>query len=700
MSGVIIDVETNTDRAKRDLGDLNRSIKNMVLSAGRTKNVLAVDGSKVKAVTQDVQASTAAMKSMGNVTNATMHSIANSTRSLTRDVGFLRTGVVALGASFAALQGMKAFGQMSDDLTNAQNRIKLVVKDTDQLLRKQREIFKLSQQSRTTNSSTANLYVDMTRSLKKRNDDDARIMRAVETIQKAGTMSGSSMETLTASLEQLSQGLSSGRISGDELRSVLEGLKYLGTGVADALGKTTGELRETGLAVEDFMAAVEKMADKTDSDFKRTTVTLASGSAVMRQAISYTIGDLNQYLGVAVKFAQGLVKNAQKIAGTSDQLIQMLTGVRASARNYMNDMLAKKPFEINLKTFLNVSLNPFDAQAKASQKKKVKNYLEQVRDLFADEEELAVNIKPVGLEKLFSRLKLPKGEADEATKRVTEAKSLRVRVQEVIDLSAAMFDSLQVTARETIRLLPTIHAPLGRYTDAVKRFVGTTAIDLDAWMASSILPTIRGLEAFSEVLTLFKIGDSRVERATANLFRSKSLEEFNENLFKLNRARESLKLDDKRFLGSVFLYRLKNTGDELETFLMRLGLMRSRLQVRLPVREIERELETIGTVARRFYTDIFMPHLQPILRKATLQLRILGDNFLDILRGTFNATTGRDLGTLFGKAVALGIRGTITAIKKLRGADVFDMDDAVVVVRAAFLRVIAFIKAFVKSAAA
>ena len=63
-------------------------------------------------------------------------------------------------------------------------------------------------------------------------------------------VSGASAATSAAGITQFGQALSSGRLNGDELRSVLENLPRLAQALADGLGVTVGELRRMGEAGE------------------------------------------------------------------------------------------------------------------------------------------------------------------------------------------------------------------------------------------------------------------------------------------------------------------------------------------------------------------------------------------------------------------------------------------------------------------
>jgi tape measure domain-containing protein len=678
MSGVIIDVETNSEAAKRDLQSLNQRLKDMFLGANRTKGALgSIDGSNFKSINKNIKDTTDSFRNFQVSGGSAMSSISKNTHSVVKDIGLLKSAVGATGVALAAFGSIKTFNRMADDLTNVQNRLRLVTNDTDALLRKQRQLFLMSQQTRTSFGATANIFVDFVKGLKQSGIEEERVVKVVKTIQQAGALSGSSMETLNASLVQLSQGIGAGVLRGEELNSVLEGMKYYGQGLAEALGMTTGQLRQFamdgGLTTKTLIQATEKMAKKTATDFQKTTVTMGAATANFHASVSYFVADINQFLGVSDFFAKGLNKRANLLAGASDNIITQLTLIRRAAKNYIDEIVRGNTFVATLKGVIKLNINPLDAVSKYQQQKKVKEYLRKVHDFFAKETDVDVNVKPTGLEKLFSRFKIPKADNEDASRRLTDVKTMRQRVEEVINLSTAMYDTLSVTARNTLHLFPQIQLPMTRYADSLKRFVSFAGVNIDSWVANTIRPASRAVEGLQETLSIFSSGDKRLERAWVSLFKSSNIVEFTENLFKLNRARESLKLDDKAFLGHAFLERLGQASKGIDNVLIKLGFMKNRFRIKVPVEDIKKQVEATGSVIQRVWEDVFAPKLDPILRKTAIQIKTFGATLSNTLAASFTLSNGRDLGESFGRLIGLGVRKVVSGFKFLEGASFGDL---------------------------
>lgn len=103
--------------------------------------------------------------------------------------------------------------------------------------------------------------------------------RMAETLNKALVVGGGTAEENKRALIQLSQGLSSGRLQGDELRSIREQAPYLASVLAEGLNKiddrfigtTVGDLKELGaqgeLTSDIVIRALEAMQDQVDATF-------------------------------------------------------------------------------------------------------------------------------------------------------------------------------------------------------------------------------------------------------------------------------------------------------------------------------------------------------------------------------------------------------------------------------------------------
>ena len=131
--------------------------------------------------------------------------------------------------------------------------------------------------------------------------------RMAETINKALVLSGGSSAENERAVLQLSQGLSSGVLQGDELRSIREQAPYLAQMLAEGLAKvddkyigtTIGDLKELGAQGELTSAVVVKafsaMQDQIDATFDdKAPKTWSQGVTSVANTVQYLMGAMSQ----------------------------------------------------------------------------------------------------------------------------------------------------------------------------------------------------------------------------------------------------------------------------------------------------------------------------------------------------------------------------------------------------------------------
>ena len=111
-----------------------------------------------------------------------------------------------------------------------------------------------------------------------------------EQLNKQIALSGASAASADAAVLQLTQGLSSGALRGEELNSVLEQTPMVAKTIADYLGMTTGEMRELAsegsLTAEVVKNALLSAAEETNAKFEQLPMTF---SQTMNQLKNYAI---------------------------------------------------------------------------------------------------------------------------------------------------------------------------------------------------------------------------------------------------------------------------------------------------------------------------------------------------------------------------------------------------------------------------
>lgn len=142
-------------------------------------------------------------------------------------------------------------------------------------------------------------------------------------LNKAAIASGASAAEASAGLLQLKQGLASGRLQGDELRSVLESLPALSQALADQLGVSVSELKKLGgegkITSDVIFEAAKKFAGQTVRA-KTETENLGVAFENLKEQIAAAVGPgvVQVLSGIAAgvaTFAKLVQDNAGKIKG-------------------------------------------------------------------------------------------------------------------------------------------------------------------------------------------------------------------------------------------------------------------------------------------------------------------------------------------------------------------------------------------------
>ena len=127
------------------------------------------------------------------------------------------------------------------ELTDFQNRLRLVVDSEEEVRDVTQELFDIAQRTRVEFGAVSTVYSRTALAARDLGIDQSRLLQFTESVSQALILSGASAQEARGALIQLSQAIASGRLRGDELRSVLEQLPVVAQTIADSLGVTRGE---------------------------------------------------------------------------------------------------------------------------------------------------------------------------------------------------------------------------------------------------------------------------------------------------------------------------------------------------------------------------------------------------------------------------------------------------------------------------
>lgn len=225
MNRGLSDTSTRAASLVRHYERSNTRVREMSENISRTTRQEEELNSRVRQLEPELLQATAGQ----NRFNRSVNSGNNSANRLLRTVGSLVTTYIGL---YSIKKGM----DMTDDYININARLANI----NDGLRTQRElqldIFAAAQRSRGVYkemaSTTAKLGLLAPDAFK--NNDE--LIYFVETLQKAFKVSGASTQESTNAMYQLTQAMASGRLQGDEFRSIIENAPMLANAIAEYTG--------------------------------------------------------------------------------------------------------------------------------------------------------------------------------------------------------------------------------------------------------------------------------------------------------------------------------------------------------------------------------------------------------------------------------------------------------------------------------
>jgi tape measure domain-containing protein len=236
----------------------------------------------------------------------------------------------ALGSIGVAL-GVRELVRYADTWREVEGRLQLVTRSATETARIQRELFTIAQESRTAFEATADLYTKIARNSQNLGLSQAETARLTQAVSAAVRVSGASAATAAAGITQFGQALASGRLQGDELRSVLENLPRLAEALGQGLGVSIGKLREMGeqgkLTADVVARALLPQMEKLREEAGALPVTIGQALIVLNNSLGGLIAGADGALsateavaGAIVTFSKFIDENRAAVSGLATAL--------------------------------------------------------------------------------------------------------------------------------------------------------------------------------------------------------------------------------------------------------------------------------------------------------------------------------------------------------------------------------------------
>lgn len=219
---------------------------------------------------------------------------------------------------------------ITDTYTNLQNRIRTVTDSQEELIVVTKELGRIANETRSSFAGTAEVYARTALATRELGISQRQTLEFAQSLNQAVLLSGASAQEAENALIQLSQGLASGALRGDELRSVLEQLPVVADVIAKQLNVTRGELRELGadgaITADIILGAFANAREELSTRFAKSVPTIAQAFTVLKNTVIQYVGTADQANGISRKLAETILFLSKNI----DVLVRSLVIVSAA----------------------------------------------------------------------------------------------------------------------------------------------------------------------------------------------------------------------------------------------------------------------------------------------------------------------------------------------------------------------------------
>ncbi|MFZ6737559.1 tape measure protein [Klebsiella quasipneumoniae] len=234
-----------------------------------------------------------------------------SSRSAGRFEGALNKVGVAIAAAFT-IDAAKKLIAIGDEMVTLQARIARLSPSIDAAKETLASLSAIAAQTGNSLSETERLWESLTTALKETGATNSQILGLTSTLQKIGTIGGSSTEEMANALRQFGQSISGGIVRAEEFNSILEQMPELARQIAAGLGISIGDLRkrmlEGKLTAQDALNAIQRQSQSVNEEFDKMPVSIDRAKNSLDVAFKNAINDLNQAIGLTTTLA-GLMQS-------------------------------------------------------------------------------------------------------------------------------------------------------------------------------------------------------------------------------------------------------------------------------------------------------------------------------------------------------------------------------------------------------
>ncbi|HHT7402559.1 TPA: tape measure protein [Raoultella ornithinolytica] len=246
--------------------------------------------------------------------DGTTRAVNNTERSM--------SSLSGVAVSLAAALSVKQVSEYADAWATVNNKLANSLRPNEQLADVTERVFNITQQTRGSLDATASLYARLERATRQYGTSAGDLSKLTTIINQGFVVSGATAQEAENAIIQLSQGLASGALRGEEFNSVNEQGNRLIVALADSMGVSIGEMRNMAaqgkLTTDVVVNGLLSQGAVIGKEFANTTTTISQALQVAGNNITKFFGENS-----TVKTSAGIFNDA---VVTASENIGLLSG--------------------------------------------------------------------------------------------------------------------------------------------------------------------------------------------------------------------------------------------------------------------------------------------------------------------------------------------------------------------------------------
>ncbi|HBU6111978.1 TPA: tape measure protein [Citrobacter freundii] len=290
----------------------------MAENVGDIEYVIKADTAQLLRADKQVRNVTDGMEGGFNRADKAASSLSSSFGSLSR-----------VATSLMAILSVQQVAQYADAWTTLNNKLANALRPSEQLVDVTERVFNITQQTRGSLDATASLYARLERATREYGTSADDLAKLTTIINQGFVVSGATAQEAENAIIQLSQGLASGALRGEEFNSVNEQGNRLIVALADSMGVGIGQMRQMAaagkLTTDVVVKGLLSQGVTIGNEFANTTATISQALQVAGNNITKFFGENSTVKTGTAIFNDAVISVSENIGALS----AILTGVAA-----------------------------------------------------------------------------------------------------------------------------------------------------------------------------------------------------------------------------------------------------------------------------------------------------------------------------------------------------------------------------------